>query len=149
MIHDGGAWRAYADSPSGLLDYLAPGYTAIEESQQRMVVRIRLAVRAQVTIQAAIIAARPGELRRCTEEQTAVLLADRSTPPTPPQWTAPIPLVLITSFYEPVGDYPRPSGPERALIWLDPATEWSLLASLHAAGVIDVGTSGGESRPGQ
>jgi hypothetical protein len=50
---------------------------------------------------------------------------------------APVPLVLVAAFYQPVGEHPRPAAvPPGQLRWLDPASEESLLRSLHRVGVV-------------
>ncbi|MFF4344728.1 hypothetical protein ACFY00_33010 [Kitasatospora sp. NPDC001540] len=134
MIYDGGSWRAYADTPDELLDALIPGYTTQASPRERAADRIRLALRLQVQLQALLDTA--SELAQCTDEQRAVLLSSRETPPTVRVWDAPVPLVLVSTFYRPEGRLPRPTGPAGALVWIDPGDAWSLLRSLHGAGVI-------------
>ncbi|MET8867939.1 hypothetical protein ABZW11_33825 [Nonomuraea sp. NPDC004580] len=136
MIHAAGALRGYADEPAELVAMLIPGYGALGDDSERAVARIRLALDVQVRLQAELAAGRLGE---CGPEERAALLGGRHEPPTPAEWTAPVPLVLITSYYRPEGTLPRPSGPEESQVWLDPADDWTLLTSLHAAGVITVG----------
>jgi len=48
-------------------------------------------------------------------------------------WTCPVPLVLITTDYEPFTDRPVPQG---NIVWLDPITEVTYLQSLHKIGAI-------------
>ncbi|MEV4807046.1 hypothetical protein AB0K18_44225 [Nonomuraea sp. NPDC049421] len=136
MIHAGDALRGYADEPAELVAMLVHGYGELGDDGERAVARIRLALDAQVRLQAELAAGRLGE---CGPEERAVLLGGRHEPPAPAEWTAPVPLVLVTSFYVPEGTLPRPSGPEELQVWLDPADDWTLLSSLHAAGVIKVG----------
>ncbi|GAA3090438.1 hypothetical protein GCM10020001_001930 [Nonomuraea salmonea] len=144
MIHAAGALRGYADEPAELVAMLIPGYGELGDDSGRAVARIRLALDVQVRLQAELAAGRLGE---CGPEERAVLLGGRHEPPALAEWTAPVPLVLVTSFYLPEGTLPRPSGPEELQIWLDPADDWTLLTSLHAAGVITVG--GRARRPDQ
>ncbi|WP_049570417.1 hypothetical protein [Nonomuraea sp. SBT364] len=130
MIHAGGARRGYADDPAELIDMLIP------EPPEDGTARVRLALDMQVRLQAELAAGR--SLDACTEAERAVLLGPRHEPPAPARWTAPIPLVLVSTFYQPTGALPRPSGPADLQIWLDPADDWTLLTSLHAAGLITV-----------
>ncbi|MEU5421444.1 hypothetical protein [Streptomyces sp. NPDC020667] len=136
MLYEGATWRAWADTPSELLEALIPEYPTLETPRDRAAARIRLALRLQVRMQASLAMA--PELEECTAEQRAVLLGSRETPPTVRQWDAPVPLVLVSTFYRPEGRLPRPEGPEGALVWIDPGDDWSLLLSLHQAGVIQV-----------
>ncbi|MEV0144732.1 MULTISPECIES: hypothetical protein [unclassified Nonomuraea] len=136
MIFAGGGSRAYADEPGELVGALSPGYDALGTPDERDQARVRMALDAQVRLQAQLAAT--DRLEECTAEDRAVLLGGRHVPPAPEEWTAPVPLVLITTFYEPAGSLPRPRGPEELQVWLDPADDWTLLTSLHAAGVIDV-----------
>ncbi len=136
MIYAGGTYRGYADEPAELVGMLAPGYLALATGEERAAARVRLALDLQVRLQARLAAG--GELDACGEAERAVLLGGRHEPPSPARWEAPVPLVLVSAFYEPAGALPRPSGPAELQVWLDPADEWSLLTSLHAAGVIVV-----------
>ncbi|WP_250905166.1 hypothetical protein [Nonomuraea sp. NEAU-A123] len=136
MIFSGGGSRAYADEPDALVGALRPGYDALGTPEERREARERIALDAQVRAQAELAAA--GPLEECTPEERAVLLSGRHVPPAPEEWVAPVPLVLVTSFYEPAGSLPRPRGPEELQVWLDPADDWTLLTSLHAAGTIQV-----------
>jgi hypothetical protein len=113
-----------------------PGYDALGASE-RAEARLRLAVDLQVRSQAGICAR--GALGQCTEDERATLLGGRHVPPDPATWTAPVPLVLVTSFYAPTGPLPRPAGPAELQIWLDPQDERTLLTSLHVAGAVTVG----------
>ncbi|MCF6474050.1 hypothetical protein FAF44_37555 [Nonomuraea sp. MG754425] len=136
MIHAGGALRGYADEPAELVGMLVPGYTGLGADDERAAARVLLALDTQVRLQAQLAA---GRLGACGEAERAVLLGGRHEPPSPAHWTAPVPLVLVASFYRPAGTLPRPSGPAELQVWLDPADDWTLLTSLHTAGVITVG----------
>ncbi|WP_327591334.1 hypothetical protein OHA25_60385 (plasmid) [Nonomuraea sp. NBC_00507] len=135
LIYDAGRWRAYGDTPAELLELLLPGYQQ-QDAQQQYQARIRAAVDVQVALQAQLNSANPELVTRCTDEQRAILVGDRDRPPAPEAWTAPMPLVLVTSFYEPDGELGRPTAAGDAIIWLDPSNDWSLLESLHRAGWI-------------
>lgn len=136
MIHAGDALRGYADEPAELVDMLLPGYSEFPGDGERAAARISLAMNAQVRLQAQLAA---GRLGACGEAERAILLGGRHEPPAPSRWTAPVPLVLVSAFYEPAGALPRPSGPADLQVWLDPTDDWALLTSLHTAGVITVG----------
>ncbi|GAA3205442.1 hypothetical protein [Nonomuraea roseoviolacea] len=139
MIFAGGSLRAYADEPGALVAALRPGYDALATAEERREARLRAALDTQVRVQAELAAT--GPLEECTAEERAVLLGGRHVPPAPEEWTGPVPLVLVTSFYEPSGSLPRPRGPEELQVWLDPADDWTLLRSLHSAGAIHVAVS--------
>lgn len=83
----------------------------------------------QVLLQASL--ALDADLGACTTEQCAVLLGSRSLPPDVRTWDGPVPLVLVTSFYRPLGRLPTPSG---RLVWLDPSSDEALLSSLLEVG---------------
>ncbi|MFB4289865.1 hypothetical protein ACBI99_19650 [Nonomuraea sp. ATR24] len=140
MIHAGGRLRGYAGEPAELVAMLVPGYAELPGEDGRAAARVRLALDLQVRLQAELAA---GRLGACTAEERAVLLGPRHEPPAPARWTAPVPLVLVAAFYEPAGPLPRPSGPAGLQVWLDPADDWTLLTSLHTAGLITVNARAG------
>ncbi|MEV0402858.1 hypothetical protein [Actinoallomurus sp. NPDC050550] len=144
MIYAGGTRRGYADEVVELVGMLIPDYTATANDDERTAARLRLALDVQVRLQAQLAVG--GAMHDCTPEERSVILSRRDVPPSPARWDAPVPLVLITSFYEPVGSLARPEGPADRQIWLDPSTDWTLLTSLHAAGAIHVGARGAQSR---
>jgi hypothetical protein len=132
MIYSQGRWRAYADTPVELLDFLVHGYAELTSPVERTQARIRYAVDTQVVIQADLIA--NGDLDSCSPDERAILLGSRAEPPAISEWSAPIPLVLVSSFYAPIGPAPRPEGDD--IWWIDPSTEMALLETLHAIGWI-------------
>jgi hypothetical protein len=136
MIYADGSWRAYADTPAELLALLIEGYTDLEDDEARLRERIRYAVDVSVPLQAG--AAAEGDVGSCTEEQRDVLLGTRDVPPAVTEWSAPVPLVLVTSYYAPEGPQPRPVEAGGDITWLDPQTDESLLTSLHNATWISV-----------
>jgi hypothetical protein len=139
MVYGGGSWRGYADDPGELLTLLIDGYAELDDDQARLRARIQYAVDVSVPLQAE--AAAEGDLGGCTGAQLAVLLAPRDVPPSVTGWAAPVPLVLVTSFYAPAGELPRPVAAGAGKItWIDPQTDKSLLVSLHGAGWINLAT---------
>ncbi|MGN9842665.1 hypothetical protein ACTMTI_31520 [Nonomuraea sp. H19] len=140
MIYAGGTYRGYADDSAELAGMLIPGYDRLATDDERATARVRLAMDMQVRMQAQLAAG--GHLDACSEAERAVLLGGRHEPPAPSRWEAPVPLVLVSAFYEPAGVLPRPSGPAELQVWLDPADDWTLLTSLHTAGMIAVRTRG-------
>ena len=146
MIHDGGSARTYADSPAELVEALSPDYSTLQSPRERAAARIRLALRFQVHLQS-LLALGP-ELQGCTTEEQAVLLGSRERPPTVTLWDAAVPLVLVSVFYQPTGRLPRPEAEDPSrLVWIDTDDDWSLLLSLHKAGVIAVNVHDGGSAP--
>ena len=140
MIYAEGSWRAYAATPGDLLGLLIAGYAGLQDDEARLRERIRYAVDVSVPMQAEAVA--EGDVSGCTPGELAVLLGARDVPPAVAEWSAPVPLVLVTSFYAPDGPLPRPAEAGGAITWLNPATEESLLVSLHDAGWISVAAHG-------
>jgi hypothetical protein len=141
MIFDGGRYRAYADSVTELCEQLIPGYAELDDDTSQAAARIRHAVRAQVLLQAAIVA--DADLSSCSAAERELLLGARHVPPAVEVWEADVPLVLVDSYYEPVGRLARPEGRPRGggpegsnLVWLRPGDEAELLESLADAGVV-------------
>src|SRR5439155_3438043 len=73
LIHDGGGWRAYADTLEPLVAELLDGYWQAPAGE-RPELRVSYAVRMQVRLQAERNVAYG--LDGCTDEQRQVLLAD-------------------------------------------------------------------------
>jgi hypothetical protein len=140
LLYDGATRRAYADTVTELLAALIVDYRGAGDDEARLTRRILHAVRTQVALQAALVA--DIGLHGCSADDTTVLLAPRDTPPAPTEWAAPVPLVLVTSFYQPAGPLPRPRATARPgghvgrLLWLAPDSEAGYLRSLHDAGVV-------------
>lgn len=143
MIYAGGARRGYADSHTELVGLMIDGYPASDSPKELMKARIRLAMDWQVRLQALINTEMQEQLADCDEQQLAILLGSRDVPPTPVQWDCPIPLVLVDTFYKPIGTVPRPNASDdEALIWLDPNSDRSLLLTGHSAGAISLFSAG-------
>ncbi len=133
MIYGGGSWRAYADTPAELVEALIPGYAQMIQPTVRAQARLTLACMVQVHWQAEIAAR--FSLDGCTPEQRDILLGDFSTPPVVAYWDAPLPLVLVATFYIPYRSTPAPEG---NVLWLDPSGDWDLLITLAEAGAINL-----------
>lgn len=139
MIYDGGKYRAYADDAEALLATLIRGYDRMDEPA-RLTARLHLAVRTQTTTQADICAYYGTD--SLTPDEYAILMASRATPPQITEWTSEVPIVLVDVFYTPMGDLPRPVGPDgdvaepANIFWLRPTDPYDLLESLHGIGAI-------------
>lgn len=140
MIFEDGAVRAYADEPADLVAELIDGYRRLISPVDRGEARIRYAVDAQVAVQAAVL--NEYSIQGCTEAEQALLLGSRDQPPAPEVWRAPVPLILVTSFYQPVRPLARPRAEQPGQIWwIDPGDDVNLLSSLHRLGVITLHTA--------
>ncbi|GAA0245337.1 hypothetical protein [Cryptosporangium japonicum] len=132
LIDGGGRWRVYADDRTDLVADLIPGYDTLPDDAARRVARTGALLGAQILAQARLITDLGTD--DCTEEQKALLLGTRDTPPVlDEEWTAPVPLVLISGLYEPYTALPRPDGD---IIWLDSDTEDSYLRALRVTGMV-------------
>lgn len=146
MIYAAGDNRAYADTPTDLLDALIDGYSTLDGTAQAHA-RISLAQSARVTMQATFIAERGDGL---TPEQRDILNTPQ-TPHTGP-WDSLVPLVVLTSDYQPYTDLPRPIGLPGAndaltnIAWIDVSTDETLIETLHTLGFITVGYDSNANR---
>lgn len=132
-----GGWHGYADTAEELAALLITGYELLAGDSMRLRARIGYGAGVRIPIQARVTANR--DLGACTAEQRAIVLGTRDTPPPVTEWLAPVPLVLVSSFYAPGGLLQRPvPAPGCEIIWIDPQTCQSLLTSLHAAGWISL-----------
>lgn len=135
MLAEGETVRVYADEPGELVAELIDGYARLLSPVDKEEARIRYAVGAQVAVQAAVINERG--LEGCTEQEQAILLGSREQQPSIDEWRAPVPLVLVASFYQPARPLARPQAQEPAQIWwIDPRDEVSLLHDLHQLGLV-------------
>jgi hypothetical protein len=135
LIHDGGKWRAYADEFPPLLAELIPGYLQLATSYERASARNRLARRMQVMLQARLNLSE--RFLECTPGQTAILQASRNVPPELDVWTAPVPLVLVSAYYQPRGQLVQPvAAPPSKIVWIDPTDDATMLLSLDEAGIV-------------
>lgn len=136
MVYDAGKWRAYADDADTLLAALIRHYNPADATAA-LAHRIHHAVRTQTTMQAILTSAH--DLNAVTADEYAVLMASRATAPDITRWDAPIPLILVDTFYAPHAAAPCPAtepGSEDLLIWLRPTDPLTYLLSLHDLGAI-------------
>jgi len=145
MVFDGASKRAYADTWTELVEALIGGYADAASSEKADEMRLLYAVRIQVELQAEIVAAAVGY--KLTDREAEILLGDRHTQPRVGMWRSEVPLVLVTSYYQPDGEVDRPIGrppggdADSNLIWLDPTDEQTLIASIDAAGIASIAES--------
>lgn len=137
--------HAWADDVRELVGVLAGLYAYPElDPQQALVERIKVAVRAQVivTAQWCSEAMLNGDWDRLTEVEKRVLLSRRDRQPR--GWSTDLlghdywsttkpPLVLVTTGWW-GEEHLMPRGSDRAIVWLDPLTDDSLLDSLEDCG---------------
>jgi hypothetical protein len=140
LIHAAGKYRTYADNAGELCAALIEEYPA-GNALEAAAARIRYAVGVQVSLQAVIDA--EADLSSCTPSERELLLGSRHVPPELDMWEADVPLILVDTYYWPLGELRRPEGrprggggPATNLIWLSPATEESLVRSLAQAGEV-------------
>lgn len=152
MHFDGAKYVGFADTPAELLGLLIPDYETLDP-QEAQIARIRLAIGAQVSVQARINAeADPAALAALSDAEREVLNGPRFEQPhgwgdadgMGDVWDSEIPLVLVDTGYAPYTDLDKPiSGIADVLnppniIWLRPVDEWEFLESLANAGFIDL-----------
>lgn len=71
------------------------------------------------------------------ENTLTALYQPRGDPigPLPGEWECPVPLVAVTTDYQPFTDRPAPTG---RVVWLDPSNELVYLRTLHEIGAIEL-----------
>lgn len=131
LIHEQGLLRTYGDDGADLVAGLVRPFLRGSGPRAEAAARIRVAVRTQVVLQAFVAVGT--DMDACSTEQRSVLLGSRAHPPSVHEWDAPVPLVLVTSFYRPAGILATPRG---NIVWLDPASGASLLSSLLATNMV-------------
>ena len=135
MIYDGERKRSYANRLTDFLADLIPGYERLTDHAERTSARVRHAADVRAAWQAAVNEAFGAE--GCTPAQIAVLTSDLPAPPVPPVWSAPVPLLLVDSFYEPTTDLARPVAEDPGeIFWLEPTGELAYLLSLDVLDVV-------------
>lgn len=121
-------------------------YLSEPDEQARLVTRVKKAMRIATVVQAEQIHEAQCDKRwdRLTEPEKAMLFQVRITQPQglyedlfgAPWWTADVPLVVVSTGYQPWVDQPLPSGgPDRVWV-IDPLTSEDMLQSLAHLGVI-------------
>lgn len=135
MIYDDERKRSYANELTDFLKDLIPGYDLLADPGERASARIRHAAGVRASWQANVNAAF-GTVG-CTPEQISVLTSDQPFPLVPCTWSAPVPLLLLDSCYEPTTELPRPIAEEPGeIFWLEPAEELTYLSSLNVLDVV-------------
>ena len=133
MIH--GTTRTWADTATELLAAIVPEHADLDDEDARARARLTLAIGVQVRLQAMLAVS--GDLTSCRAEDREVLLGTRTQQPAVESWDAPVPLVLVASYYQPYTSLPGPVQVDPGeVIWLDPSSDEALIASLARAGVI-------------
>lgn len=142
---------AYASTEVELMSVLLglPEYAYLD-AQAALVERIRFAIQTQCWQQArlnVIAQSVTGDWSTVESWQQDVLSGSRATQPhgwptmaldEVDLWDCPIPLVLVTTGYEPFSDVPAPVG--ELIWWIDPIEDATLFGSLedYPLGLIDV-----------
>lgn len=153
-----GGWRyCWAETVEECVAALAGGdtYLAEGDEQERLVMRVKAAMRLAVVVQAEQVHAAQtdgkGRWERLTEAEKQMLLSARVTQPQglyedlfgQAHWLAAVPLVVVSTGYQPWAEQPLPmGGPDRVWV-IDPLTDEDLLASLDGLGVIRLFICGG------
>ena len=147
MMVDAGKRRVYGDTPEELLQYFIPGYQLLTDEVERTTARLLYAVTVQVALQALFQSGMEVRMGLTpTPAERAILEAPRDVPPQVTEWESEIPLVLVSSYYQPDGELLRPTGllgepgydEPYNLIWLDPSGDMPFLVSLHQAGWLNL-----------
>lgn len=153
MHFDGRKFIGFADTPADMLALLIEGYEDLEP-QQAVEARIRLAVVAQVAVQAQINAdaMSGGSWEALSQTEKDILTSPRFEQPhgwgDPEEmgdvWDADVPLVLVETGYAPYGEVDKPisgiadvQNPDN-MYWLRPVYEWEFLESLARTGFISI-----------
>lgn len=127
--------RRYAERLTDFLADLIPGYTELTDPAERTRARVRHANGVRAAWQAEINLAFGAE--GCTAEQIVVLSGDHAAPPDLRDWSAPVPLLLVDSFYEPATELARPVAVEPGeIFWLKPTDELGYLLSLDVLDIV-------------
>ncbi|MFI2710501.1 hypothetical protein ACH495_10285 [Micromonospora sp. NPDC018662] len=133
LTEPGDRWRAYADEPADLVAELVPWYAERSEAD-RADARRSIAQRLREVFQSQLLAFT--DAREHTPEQL-LALRGAADPAAITVWTTETPLVLIEGAYAPTGHLPRPvADPPAEILWIDPASDESLLRSLHYLGAL-------------
>ncbi len=129
-ILNGWHYRSATAAVASLID----GYTNIldGDEQAALIARYEAAVRFASGLQMDhLLQATPGTELSGYELETLDL--DKHCTPACEVWQSPVALVLVRTDYEPFTEQPAPDG---NVVWINPATELTLLQTLASAGVI-------------
>lgn len=135
---DGNA--VFADSMTDVIGEIIPGYLDLDdEDEDDLALDARIVALAQASsrAQAARLAAEPDH--PLSEDELNVALLPKQQAPDITAWNPALPLLLLTTHYAPYTDEPRPEG---AIVWMDPSTELTFLASLQKVGFGEMWLSG-------
>lgn len=148
MQFNGGWLYCWAEDVEECVAALVGNASYLDESDQqaRLIMRVKAAMRLAVVVQAEQIHEAQCDKRweRLTEAEKAMLFQVRIAQPKglyedlfgAPWWTADVPLVVVSTGYEPWVDQPLPmGGPDRVWV-IDPLTPEDTLSSLADLGVI-------------
>lgn len=144
MYFNEGRSIAWGDGFEDLIEVLSPGYQAADE-QQALIERITLALRARKIVQAQVFAeADDGDVEALNPEEMSILDGTHQGRITIEDWNSDIPLVLVTTAYQPHTDTPRPVSKHGPYLevpnmwWIDPMEDESLIRDLAAIGYVRV-----------
>lgn len=144
LYFDGGRSIAWADDFEDMIEVLSPGYLN-KNDHERLIARITVGLRAQQMVQAQVYAtADEDDLTALTPEQDALINGTRQDRPVIEEWTSEIPLVLLTTAYQPHTETPAPVSSYGPYLdvpniwWIDPVDEESLMMGLHSTGWVKV-----------
>lgn len=141
MLRNGKA--ILADTRTELVGALIPGYDSLDDEQDALVERFRQAIVTANFIQEFLAAmyCQEAELSMVdlTEEELTAFFTNRLDHPTDilglEQWHHDVPLVLVTSLFEPYDDRVPPTG---NVMWIDPTNETTYLSSLAELGQLEL-----------
>lgn len=149
MVQYSGGWlQCWCEDPEEAVSALIgnPAYLNETDQQARLVARVKAAMRLSVVVQAEQIHDAQYDKRWdwLTEPEKAMLFQVRISQPKglhedlfgAPWWTADVPLVVVSTGYEPWVEQVLPlGGPDRVWV-IDPLTPEDFLDSLEDLGII-------------
>ena len=153
VLHDGST--VYTDTAAEVVEEMMPGYESLDSAARRDARYRHAAVTASAVQQILMNRAKsegtfdPDDVRYSQTVQ--ILRTDKSLclelelperPGEAADWLPQVPLVLLTTSYAPFTRHPRIGG---NVIWIDPASEESYLASLNATGIVSYWTADSKS----
>lgn len=125
----------FADSATSVIDFLIPGYEELDDDEA-LHVRVGHAASTAAVVQTAMIesAIESGfDLAAQSEAALTALLTDKDIPVDGGPFDLDVPVVLVSTLYEPFTSRPKVGG---NIVWLDPSDELTYLRSLAGAEVI-------------
>lgn len=146
---DGGKWLViwvvpdgrsiFADSISEIVEEIIPGYADLDDDEGDPHLEARVATLAHLggQAQASILAAEAGE--NFSEDELTAMLTPKELIVDIDAWNPAVPLLLLTTNYEPFTEHRAPDG---TVIWLDPVSEVTFLSALQTLGFGELYVSG-------